>query len=136
MILETGKTYIARDGRKVRVICTDKLGDEFVIVGLVESKHDNGETAMTWTKSGTFFDSGEKHGLDLMSEYSFWNDVKVDTKILVKSFESGEWKNRYFAKYEDGKVYAHDFGNTSWSNDIRRYLSWEYAKLYDKKDEL
>ena len=35
-----------------------------------------------------------------------WNKIEVDTPILVKDYEDGEWIKRYFAKYKDGKVYA------------------------------
>lgn len=59
-----------------------------------------------------------------------WNNVKVDTRILVSNDES-TWYNRYFAKYEDGKVYAFDAGASSWSNEKNTHLvEWKYAKLF------
>lgn len=66
-----------------------------------------------------------------------WSKVKVDTPILVKYFEtSNKWFKRYFAKYEDGKVYAWDDGMTSWTangeeDDI---TSWDYAKLAESEE--
>ena len=68
-------------------------------------------------------------------EYSFWNDVAVDTKILVRDDEDDNWQNRYFAKYKDGKVYTYSQGNTSWSNGPKGILSWLYAKLYNENEE-
>ena len=59
-----------------------------------------------------------------------WNEVQVDTPILVKGLGIAEWQNRYFAFFKDGEVYAWCNGATSWScknsNDVS---SWKYAKL-------
>ena len=44
-----------------------------------------------------------------------WSKIPVDTKVLVKNSQDQEWERRYFAKYEDGKVYAFMNGVTSWS---------------------
>ena len=59
-----------------------------------------------------------------------WENVAVDTPILVKGLKIAEWKNRYFAFFKDGKVYAWCSGSTSWScknnNDVS---SWDCAKL-------
>ena len=56
-----------------------------------------------------------------------WSKVAVDTPILVRDTEDEQWVKRYFAKYEDGYVYAWDVGRTSWSAD--GVNTWEYAKL-------
>ena len=46
----------------------------------------------------------------LMKEYEEpkidWSKVKVDTPILVRQREDSKWYKRYFAKYENGKIYA------------------------------
>lgn len=39
-----------------------------------------------------------------------WSKVAVDTPILVRDNSLSEWGKRYFAKYENGSVYA-------WSNE-------------------
>lgn len=59
-----------------------------------------------------------------------WESVPVDTKILVKERAGQEWKPRYFAKYENGKVYAWTEGKTS--NETETYWSWRYAKLAEE----
>ncbi len=56
-----------------------------------------------------------------------WNEVEVDTPLLVRNYKNGEWYKRYFAKYEDGKVYTWINGRTSW-NETGIY-AWNYAKL-------
>ena len=59
-----------------------------------------------------------------------WSTVKVDTPVLVSSCEDGQWTRRYFAGYNDGKVYTWDGGATSWSTDDENQISWwTYAKL-------
>lgn len=59
-----------------------------------------------------------------------WSTVKVDTPILVKSSEDGEWIRRYFAGYNNGYVYAWIGGATSWSKEPTDNTSlWQYAKL-------
>lgn len=74
----------------------------------------------------------------LMEEYEEpeidWSKVEVDTPILVKNLESGKWYKRYFAKYEDGKVYAWGDGRTSWSSSGHTF-GWEFAKLAEVGDE-
>ena len=73
----------------------------------------------------------------LMEEYeepeTDWSKVEVDTPILVKNSEKGEWIRRYFAKYENGLVYAWNGGCTSWTED--RMRSWDYAKLAESEEE-
>ena len=65
-----------------------------------------------------------------------WSKVKVDTPILVKDYKSEQWERRYFAKYENGIVYAWSNGCTSWTtyerNDITR---WNIAKLAEEGNE-
>lgn len=60
-----------------------------------------------------------------------WSKVDVDTKILV-SYDGNVWRRRYFAKYENDKVYAFVGGATSFSNR-GSYISWKYAKLYKEE---
>ena len=73
----------------------------------------------------------------LMKEYEEpevdWSEVEVDTPILVTNFEDGKWRQRYFAKFEDGKVYAWVDGGTSWSSDNKTH-KWNYAKLAESEE--
>lgn len=75
----------------------------------------------------------------LFSEYKEpevdWSKVKVDTPILVKDILKSEWIKRYFAKYENGRVYVWKEGKTSWSavNELD-VNSWKYAKLAESEE--
>lgn len=60
-----------------------------------------------------------------------WSKVAVDTPILVRDSANLEWTKRYFAKYENGMVYAWSNGATSWTGD--RCISWKLAKLPEKE---
>lgn len=61
-----------------------------------------------------------------------WQNVKVDTPILV-SRDGNRWEPKYFAKYEDGKVYAFRGGMTSFTGD--KTIAWAYAKLAEVENE-
>lgn len=64
-----------------------------------------------------------------------WSTVKVDTKILVRDTNGGEWKKRYFARYENETVYAFDSGKTSWSantNNSIDLVPWDFAEVVDE----
>ena len=59
-----------------------------------------------------------------------WENVEVDTHVLVKDFEGNKWKKRYFACFKNGKVNTWCGGATSWSSDgYNDTMSWKYAKL-------
>ena len=57
-----------------------------------------------------------------------WSKVTVDTKVFVRDDDNHEWVRRYFAKYENGIVWAFGGGQTSWSQS-RGTKEWKYAKL-------
>ena len=61
-----------------------------------------------------------------------WSKMPVDTKVLV-SKDGENWLRRYFAKYENDKIYFFSCGASSYSvDDISNVLSWEYVKLYQE----
>lgn len=62
-----------------------------------------------------------------------WSKMPVDTKILVKDDRHTTWNKRYFAKYENGKVYAFCHGATSWATS--EISDWDYAKLAEGDEE-
>ena len=63
-----------------------------------------------------------------------WSQVAIDTPILVRDSKNGTWYKRYFAKFKNGKVYAWNDGNTSWSS-AGDNISWNYAKLAKEDNE-
>lgn len=61
-----------------------------------------------------------------------WSKIPIDTKILV-SDDDESWCKRHFAKYENEKVYAWEFGFTSWTTGSFR--CYNYAKLAEEPIE-
>lgn len=62
-----------------------------------------------------------------------WSKVPVDTKILVRDSETGQWSRRHFARYKNNIVFAWDRGCTSYSADGYHNVStWKYAKLAEE----
>ena len=62
-----------------------------------------------------------------------WSKIKVDTPILVRDNKDNKWLKRYFAKYEDGLVYAWLGENTSYTTCSA--AKWKYAKLAESEEE-
>ena len=62
-----------------------------------------------------------------------WGEVNVDTPILVKEREDGDWVERYFAEYNNGTVFAWTGGATSW-NSHNMMMAWKYAKLAESEE--
>ena len=62
-----------------------------------------------------------------------WNQIEVDTPILVKNSEDKMWRKRHFAKYKNGNVYAWSDGLTSWTAYDK--MVWKYAKLAEDEGE-
>lgn len=59
-----------------------------------------------------------------------WSKVPVDTKVYVRDYDSDTWKPRYFAKFEDGKIFAWTNGATSFSrNSVCDSSWWNQGKL-------
>ena len=78
----------------------------------------------------------EMHIFDIVNgefeEVMDWYKVPVDTKVLV-SRDNEVWFKRYFAKYEEDRVWCFDSGATSFSaDDIDNVSSWKYVKLYQE----
>ena len=63
-----------------------------------------------------------------------WSKVAVDTPILVRDFVGDEWARRYFAKYDNGIVYAWENGATSWSVNNSKITDWKMAKLAESEE--
>lgn len=61
-----------------------------------------------------------------------WPKVAVDTPIFVRAYETADWIPRYFARYENGKIFAWKDGTTSFANKGKRPIEWAYAKLAEE----
>jgi hypothetical protein len=90
-------THRTRDGHKARIIGEIK-DDVYPIVGAILLDNDTKEYVEHFTKELKCI-VGDDSEYDLF-EYSPWNDVKVDTPILVSNSSPHVWVKRHFAKYE------------------------------------
>lgn len=62
-----------------------------------------------------------------------WTKVELNTPILVRDNEDGEWRYRGFAGYIAGKVCAFNCCGTS--EDFKFVNPWNYAKLAEQEEE-
>ena len=96
----------------------------------------------SWTAYDNLDVSGWKHaklaeGEEECKELEVdWSKVKVDTPILVRGSEDGDWLRRHFAKYEDGIVYTWKDGHTSWTvSHDKEVTGWNFSKLAESEEE-
>ena len=90
------RKVITRNGRNVRIICTDKKGYEYPIVALIENKLEGFEGVLYYTKDGEYtanessmsdlFFAPEKHE----GYVSIYRGVKNDDYFTVGIFDSEE----------------------------------------------
>lgn len=106
-MISMDKQYRTRDGRKVRVLCVDRVGN-YPVVALL----GDGESLFTFTAEGKHFPESGKHYLDLV-EHPPAPDWPINHPIWVRDFDFETWHPRHFAKYEDGRVYTWEDGRTS-----------------------
>lgn len=59
-----------------------------------------------------------------------WSKVPVDTKVFVRDCDGAYWNHRYFAKFEDGKIFTWDNGTTSFTaKGFDDVTWWNQGKL-------
>jgi hypothetical protein len=126
-------THKTRDGKYLaRILSTDLDNETCIVVALKDADETGGELIAAYHPTLKIFDCGES-GMDLV-EISFWESVRVDTKIFVRHSDNEGWTPRYFSHYADGMIYAFVSGATSWSapknGDGSFYVyGWDCAKL-------
>jgi hypothetical protein len=59
-----------------------------------------------------------------------WSKVEVDTHLMVRDKGDKEWVERFFAKYEDGKVYCWHDG----MNSIELDGNTQYTRIWDEAE--
>lgn len=123
-------------------------GDDNPVLVTVYRKDEEGDPLVMMGRWSTMFKNWEVYEDDwtvnlykviawmrMPEPYIDWREVPVDTKIYVKNNLNTKWIMRYFAKYEDGKVYAWDCGRTSWSAEYEGdVVSWRYAKVAEEEN--
>ena len=93
---------------------------------------EGGKTS--WTTDNTYPWEYAKLPEDEKKPEIDWSKIKVDTPILVRDSKDNKWLKRYFAKYEDGLVYAWLGENTSY--DTCNAAKWKYAKLTESEENI
>lgn len=58
-----------------------------------------------------------------------WGNVSVDTPVLAKDNDEDNWHKRYFAKYENGGLFAFAYGQTEWSSNGIKPIRYDKMKL-------
>lgn len=62
-------------------------------------------------------------------EVTDWENIPLDTPIMVRDFDSESWMMRHFAFYKFGKVYCWFDNYTSNDDNCRGAKCWQQAKL-------
>lgn len=129
--LEAGKTYIDADGRKVRIICTDKTGVGAPCLGLVD--FDGQEAINSYEKDGT-----GPTKCALVREYDPLEKLPVDTPVWVRDDPDREWEPRHYAGYKDehGLYVAFTDGKTSHSKEGDPTIGWTYMTNVNPNDKV
>lgn len=117
-----------------------KKGDKFEIEieEVIENGTEKGNLYRIKGFSTLVFDD---YGLNLLNKSEEepevdWSTVAIDTPVLVRDDTNAEWHKRYFAKYNNGCVYAWSSGSTSWAcdRDFSKALFWRYGKLAEVEE--
>ena len=104
---DTSQKVVTRDGRAVRIICTDAKGEE-PIIALVYNNNRDEENVYTYNRDGYFYKDNDSC-LDLFfapTKREGWINIyrcKNDTRTIGCLFDSEEEAN--FHKYDKTSVY-------------------------------
>lgn len=90
------RKVVTKNGRNVRIVCTDRNINNFPIVALVQLYNDSDEEIFTYTKDGKWkVDESTRHDLFFAPEkYERWVNVYMDEQI-------GEMFCRYLFNSEE-----------------------------------
>jgi hypothetical protein len=87
--IETGKTYLTRDGERVRVLCTDRPDDVYPVIGMAESGW-----VTSYTESGRYLRDAADSLHDLVGEAP----ERVTMYVYRDDYDGG----LYAYEYDDG----------------------------------
>ena len=103
---DPSQKVVTRDGRAVRIICTDAKGEE-PIVALLYNKNRDEENVYTYNRDGYFYNNDSCLDLFFTStEREGWINIyrfKDDTRTIGCLFESEEEANLH--KYDKASEY-------------------------------
>lgn len=124
MKLDLGKTYVDRDGRRVRIICTDRVSADGVpVIGLIKFS-DGHESICTYAEDGL-------SAVSIIRETTPWDNLQIDDLVFV-------WDN--YPTTEDGlrhfsglNVYGYpttfnNGANSATVTDKYGITTWEHCR--------
>ena len=102
------RNIVTRDGRRVRIICTDAKGNNLPIVALIEDEN-NVDEVCTFTKDGIWSSLGEESTLDLFltEKREGWINLyrpKTSSQYIASSLYDSEENARVLGRNVDGYV--------------------------------
>ena len=125
-MISMDKQYRTRNGDPVRILYTNKKGNNMPVVALV-TLDSNNEEIHVFTKEGKFYNNINKESSFDLIEVTPYDDFKIDEPVMVRDYPDEPWKRRYFAGVsKDGCPTTWAMGTTSWSGIKDRYskCSW------------
>ena len=84
-----------------------------------------------WKESTRDYNDIVKCDFTIYTPPTDWSKVKVDTKVLVRDWDTQHWVKRYFIEYKNGRYYVFKGGRTSFTTENEEdYVPYNQAKLY------
>lgn len=99
-IANPSKKLVTRNGRKVRIICTDKKGNDYPIVALIEETYGesyvtynaDGKAAATSDSRDLFFAHEKKEGYVNIYENNWLDGIIYPSKEKALNMRDGDMK--------------------------------------------
>ena len=125
----SSKKVITRDGRYVRIICTN-MKSKYPLIALVTDKEDNKESLLVYKENGKYYFQNSINDLFFASEKKDKFDpctLKPFDRVLVRNFKAYKWKCEHFSYFNEGNDYPCICSSNSYAfcvpyNDETKYL--------------
>jgi len=114
-MVDFSKPVQTRDGRPVRILCTDRKKTEQPVVGLI-GYLDGTEIPHTWSHEGNFLVTNQECETDLVNAPPKMRKIKVEVRLLE---DSGRLVAVAYAEGEPG----------SFSTDIREWVAYASIEM-------
>lgn len=105
---DPNRKIITRDGKSVRIICTNRKSEDSPIIVLIQDSTNNYEEAYYYTIDGRWVIGGN-YSMDLFfatekQEYPF----KKGDRVLVRDYDNESWRPRIFISYDKECKYKYE----------------------------
>lgn len=121
MPIDFTKSMQTRDGRPVRILCTDAKGRS-PIIGLIVQPNAQTDAICTWCADGHRFDFGTDNPLDLQNisvKHTGWINIR---KIPARDKTFSHFCSHIFPSREDA---LKEYSNTDEDEFITVQIEWE-----------